>query len=210
MEPLKLLSGLACPLPLANLDTDQIVPARFMKQPRSAGYGQFLLHDLRHDAEGNARPDFILNRPDAEGARTLVARRNFGAGSSREAAVYALVDFGFRCVVASSFGDIFSANAVNNGLLPATVEEADLESLFDYLGDQPAPLKVDLERCRLRAGEREIAFTVNPVWRTKLINGWDDIGMTQRHRAAIDDFAAERLRVFPWVSPVRPALPREA
>ena len=205
MQPLVRFSALACPLPLSNLDTDQIVPARFMKQPRSAGYGQFLLHDLRYDAEGNDRLDFILNHPEAKGARTLVARRNFGAGSSREAAVYALVDFGFRCVVASSFGDIFSANAVNNGLLPATVEDADLELLFDYLSDRPAPLDVDLELCRLRAGEREIPFTVNPVWRTKLINGWDDIGMTQRHRAVIDRFATERLRDLPWVRPARPA-----
>ena len=205
MQPLVRFSALACPLPLSNLDTDQIVPARFMKQPRSAGYGQFLLHDLRYDAEGNAQLDFILNHPEAKDARTLVARRNFGAGSSREAAVYALVDFGFRCVVAPSFGDIFSANAVNNGLLPATVEEADLELLFDYLSDRPAPLDVDLELCRLRAGELEIPFIVNPVWRIKLINGWDDIGMTQRHRAAIDRFAMERLRDLPWVSPARPA-----
>ena len=210
MQPLTRFAAPACPLPLANLDTDQIVPARFMKQPRSAGYGQFLLHDLRYNAEGRARADFILNHPEAEGARSLVTRRNFGAGSSREAAVYALVDFGFRCVVAPSFGDIFSANAVNNGLLPATVEEADLELLFDYLCDRPMPLEVDLERCRLRAGEREIPFAVNPVWRTKLINGWDDIGMTQRYRAAIDRFAAERLRDFPWVGPGQPVPSNEA
>ena len=210
MQPLTRFSAPACALPLANVDTDQIVPARFMKQPRSAGYGQFLLHDLRHDAQGTARPDFILNRPDAQAARTLVARRNFGAGSSREAAVYALVDFGFRCVVAPSFGDIFSANAVNNGLLPATVAEADLERLFAYLGGRTAELEVDLESCRLRAGDQEIPFTVNPVWRTKLINGWDDIGMTQRHRAAIEAFAATRLRDFPWVVPVPPGSPSEA
>ena len=210
MQPLTRFSAPACPLPLANLDTDQIVPARFMKQPRSAGYGQFLLHDLRHDAEGRTRSDFILNRADARAARTLVARRNFGAGSSREAAVYALVDFGFRCVVAPSFGDIFSANAVNNGLLPATVGEAELESLFAYLGDLPAPLEVDLENCKLRTGEEEISFTINPVWRTKLLNGWDDIGMTQRHRAAIDGFASARHRDFPWATPVPPASPGAA
>lgn len=210
MQPLTRFSAPACALSLANVDTDQIVPARFMKQPRSAGYGQFLLHDLRYDAQGTARPDFVLNRPDAQAARTLITRRNFGAGSSREAAVYALVDFGFRCVVAPSFGDIFSANAVNNGLLPATVAEADLERLFAYLGGRTAELEVDLESCRLRAGDQEIPFTVNPVWRTKLINGWDDIGMTQRHRAAIEAFAATRLRDFPWVVPVPPGSPSEA
>ena len=201
MQPLTRFAAPACPLPLANLDTDQIVPARFMKQPRSAGYGQFLLHDLRYDAEGRARADFILNHPEAEGARSLVTRRNFGAGSSREAAVYALVDFGFRCVVAPSFGDIFSANAVNNGLLPATVEEADLELLFDYLCDRPTPLEVDLERCRLRAGEREIPFAVNPVWRTKLINGWDDIDLTARLTDEIREFRDRDASARPWVTP---------
>ncbi len=119
MEPIRQLDALACPLAQANVDTDQLIPARFMKEPRSVGYGQFLLHDLRHDESGKPRHDFVLEHPQASQASILVARRNFGAGSSREAAVYALVDFGFRCVIAPSFGDIFASNAVNNGLLPA-------------------------------------------------------------------------------------------
>ncbi|WP_302139448.1 3-isopropylmalate dehydratase small subunit [Halomonas alkalicola] len=200
MEPIKTLDALACPLPLANVDTDQLIPARFMKEPRSVGYGQFLLHDLRHDDQGQPRKEFILNHPKACESRILVARRNFGAGSSREAAVYALVDFGFRCVIAPSFGDIFSSNAVNNGLLPATLPEADIERLLAHLGEAPAPLRVDLEKCRIQAGELDLAFTIAPVWRTKLLNGWDDIDLTRQRGEQIERFAAAYVRLHPWLA----------
>lgn len=204
MEPIKTLEALACPLALANVDTDQLIPARFMKEPRSVGYGQFLLHDLRHDEAGKAREGFILNHPEAGEARILVARRNFGAGSSREAAVYALVDFGFRCVIAPSFGDIFASNAVNNGLLPATLPEADIERLLEHLGDAPGPLRVDLEACRIQAGDLELAFTIAPGWRTKLLNGWDDIDLTRQHADEIARFAADYARQRPWLDTTAP------
>ncbi len=200
MDPIRILDDLACPLPLANVDTDQLIPARFMKEPRSIGYGQFLLHDLRHDAQGQPRREFILNHPRAGESRILVARRNFGAGSSREAAVYALVDFGFRCVIAPSFGDIFSSNAVNNGLLPATLPEDDIERLLAHLGEAPAPLRVDLEQCRIQAGELDLAFTIVPVWRTKLLNGWDDIDLTRQRVEQIERFAAAYARLHPWLA----------
>ena len=135
MQPFTRLTATACPLPLASVDTDQLIPARFMKRSRAEGYGGHLLYDLRFDADGRPRTGFPLNDPRWAGAQILVARRNFGAGSSREAAVYALVDFGIRCVVAPSFGDIFASNAVNNGLLPARVGEADAEALLFALRD---------------------------------------------------------------------------
>ena len=178
--------GLAVGLAAENIDTDQLIPARFMSAPRSAGYGQFLLHDLRG-------PDFPLDAPGAKGASILVAGRNFGSGSSREAAVYALVDAGFRVVIAPSFGDIFAANAVNNGLLPARAETAAL------LAGLPAQLAVDLDAQAITGAGQSFAFEIDPVWKTKLANGWDDIDMTASYRAEIARFAAKRREQAPWI-----------
>lgn len=189
--------GRAVALPLENVDTDQLIPARFMSAPRLTGYGGFLLHDLRRE-EGALRPAFPLNQPQAQGASVLVARRNFGGGSSREAAVYALVDAGFRVVIAPSFGDIFSGNAVNNGVLPARVSDAEAERL---LAACPTELVVDLQGLRISGAGEEISFSLDPVWRQKLINGWDDIDLTASHRAAIAAYAEARRRHMPWIWP---------
>lgn len=189
--------GRAVALPLENIDTDQIIPARFMSAPRATGYGRFLLHDLRRDGDA-LRPDFPLNDPQAQGASILIARRNFGCGSSREAAVYALVDSGFRAVIAPGFGDIFAGNAVNNGLLPARVTEAEAESL---LAACPARLTVDLDALTIHGAGAAVAFSLDPVWRLKLINGWDDIDMTASHGEAIAAFAGHRRARAPWVWP---------
>ncbi|MFN3938070.1 MAG: 3-isopropylmalate dehydratase small subunit [Gemmobacter sp.] len=178
--------GLAVALPMDNVDTDQLIPARFMSAPRAAGYGAFLLHDLRG-------PDCPLDAPAARGATVLVAGRNFGCGSSREAAVYALVDAGFRAVIAPSFGDIFAANAVNNGLLPARAETAGLMALA------PCPARIDLAAGRIELGGRAVAFDLDPVWRAKLINGWDDIDLTASHAAEIEAHAARRRKAAPWL-----------
>jgi 3-isopropylmalate/(R)-2-methylmalate dehydratase small subunit len=201
MEPLARLDDvIACPLSMANVDTDQILPSRFMKQPRAAGYGGFLLHDLRFDDAGQRR-GLAIDDPIRAGAKILVARRNFGGGSSREAAVYALVDFGFRCVIAPSFGDIFSTNAVNNGLLPACVDEAACERLLDQLQAGRRHLSVDLDACTIRCGDLILPFGIDATWRTKLLNGWDDIDLTLSHTAAVRDFAAVREQAFPWIRP---------
>jgi 3-isopropylmalate/(R)-2-methylmalate dehydratase small subunit len=204
MEPLRVLTARACPLPLANVDTDQLIPARFMKRPRSAGYGDFLLHDLRFDAEGAPRPDFPLNHAARQGARVLVARRNFGGGSSREAAVYALVDYGIRCVLAPSFGDIFSSNAVNTGLLPARITEEAAEALLAWLEGNGDAMTVDLEARQVKAGDQVIDFAIDPVWRTKLLNGWSDIDLTLSHGEAIEAFAQADAARRPWVLPGEP------
>lgn len=201
MPPFRRLEAVACPLPLANLDTDQIIPARFMTRSRSDGYGRFLFHDLRSDADGKPGETLALDRPERAGAAILVARRNFGSGSSREAAVYALADFGIRCVIAPSFGDIFAANAANNGLLAARISERDCETLLGLLDEGRRTLAVDLEAKRIEAGNRQIGFDIDPIRRMKLLNGWDDLDLTARYADAIGAFAEEDARRRPWMVP---------
>lgn len=188
--------GMAAGLPQENIDTDQLIPARFMSAPRSEGYGKFLLHDLRFDADGTPR-DFPLG----PGTSVVVTRRNFGSGSSREAAVYALVDFGIRVVVAPSFGDIFASNAVNNGLLPARVTPEMAEQLLGQLAAGPVRVVADLETGHIRIGDESVPFDLVSSWRDKLINGWDDIDLTLRHRAEIATFAERYRRASPWTWP---------
>ena len=186
------LTATAVPMPYTSVDTDQLIPARFMSRPRAQGYGDLLLADRR------AEPGFPLNNPSYAGARIMVARRNFGSGSSREAAVYALVDAGIRCVIAPSFGNIFAANAANNGLLPARVSEEEAEELLAYLQSGRAELTVDLQSCRIGA---DMAFTVEPVARMKLLNGWDDFDLTLSHKADIAVFASHDAIKRPWAIP---------
>lgn len=204
MKPLNIVAGAACPLGLANVDTDQLIPARFMKRPRSEGYGGFLLHDLRRDEAGAERPDFPLNRPEWREAAILVARRNFGSGSSREAAVYALADHGTRVVLAPTFGDIFASNAVKNGLLPGVLDEGDIEDLLAALQATPdLQITVDLQALDVRWGNRSAALTVDAVWREQLLNGWDDIDVTRSFAERIADHRAADARRRPWARPER-------
>lgn len=191
--------GHAIALPIHNVDTDQLIPSRFMSTPRSEGYGRFLLHDLRRDADGDTHPDFPLNRHAH--ASVLVTGRNFGSGSSREAAVYALVDAGVRAVFAPSFGDIFAGNAINNGLLPARISEEDMSLLFQALADAALAAEVCLENSHIQIGDLRIGFDLDPSWRTKLINGWDDIDLTLAHRADIERHKEDLIRRAPWVRP---------
>ena len=200
MTPVAIIETPAVPLPLANVDTDQLIPARFMKRPRSEGYGPFLLHDLRAGAEVSAAA--ALDDPRRAGAAVLVARRNFGCGSSREAAVYALCDFGVRCVVAPSFGDIFASNAVKNGLVPALVSEEDAEALLASSAVQEARLvRVDLAAQTVTAGNLVVPFAIDPVWKTQLMNGWDDIDLTLAERPAIEAFRSRDAAARPWAAP---------
>lgn len=192
--------GRAVALEAESIDTDQLIPARFMSTPRDRGYGDFLLHDDRFDAAGAALPAHPLNRhPDAS---VLIARRNFGSGSSREAAVYALADFGIRAVIAPSFGDIFAANAVNNGLLPAQVDAMTVDALIAALDGGAAEARIDLAAGTATIAGRALRFDLAPVWREKLINGWDDIDLTQTHGAAIAAFRAARVTEAPWAFPL--------
>lgn len=191
--------GRAVHLPQDNVDTDQLIPARFMSTPRVQGYGDFLLHDMRRDDAGVLRPDFPLNGP--EPASVLIAGRNFGTGSSREAAVYALVDAGFRAVIAPGFGDIFAANAINNGLLPARLGEREVAALVAELRDGGAPLCIDLGNREIQVSGQVFGFDLDEVWREKLIRGWDDIDLTLQHAARIASFRDRRVADTVWVLP---------
>jgi 3-isopropylmalate/(R)-2-methylmalate dehydratase small subunit len=211
MQPFVRLAARACPLGLANVDTDQLIPARFMSRPRKAGYGGFLLHDLRFGPDGAPRPGSVIDDPRWAGAKVLVARRNFGTGSSREAAVYALADYGIRCVVAPSFGDIFASNAVKNGVLPAAVGEADAEALLAALEAAADPaVTVCLETQTVRCGDLTVEFAIDPVRRLQLLNGWDDIDLTLVHADAIAAFAERRRSETPWSVPGEGRSRREA
>lgn len=191
--------GPAVALPLQHVDTDQLIPARFMSVPRADGYGDFLFYDLRRKADGVLTPDFPLNRHTD--ASILVSRHNFGSGSSREAAVYALIDAGVRVVIAPSFGDIFSSNAVNNGLLPARLDAPACAELEAILGDQSAMIEVDLNHLTIAISGRTFPFALEESWRTKLMNGWDDIDLTRNHHQEIAAFAASRYKDAPWAWP---------
>lgn len=202
MEKFVRLTAIACPLSLPNLNTDQILPARYLKWPRSKGLGTVLFDDVRLDAKGQPRDDFAFNQEVYRGAKILLAGRNFGGGSSREAAVYALYDHGFRCIIAPSFGDIFSQNAVKNGLLTAVAAEADIETLAALVREGPSqPVTVDLEKQTVSSGRISFAFTIDPISRNQLLNGWDDVDLTGSYRGQIAAFKAKDRTIRPWATP---------
>jgi 3-isopropylmalate/(R)-2-methylmalate dehydratase small subunit len=203
MDKFTRLTAPACPLDFANLNTDQLLPARYLKWPRSAGIGKVLLQDLRFDPDGRERPDFPLNRPAWRGAKIVVGGRNFGCGSSRESAVYALYDYGIRCVIAPSYGDIFSGNAVQNGLLTAIVTDGEAAEIMAQLVATPElPVTVDLEQQTILCGNRSYAFSIDPVRRVRLLNGWDDIALTEAFRDKISAFKADDRVRRPWALPL--------
>jgi len=202
MEKFVRLTAKACPLMIPNLNTDQILPARYLKWPRSRGLGAVVFHDFRLDAEGRPRAAVPLNQDAYRDAKILLAGRNFGGGSSREAAVYALYDHGFRCVIASSFGDIFAQNAVKNGLLTAVAAEAEIAELAAAISADPAQtIDVDLERQTVSSGTWNCTFMIDPVSRNQLLNGWDDVDLTDSYREQITAFRAKDKAVRPWVTP---------
>lgn len=194
-EPFTTLTAVAAPFDMPNVDTDQIMPARFMRRPRDERYASYGFHDLRFGPDGGPRPDFVLNRPPFDRAGILVASRNFGVGSSREAAVYALLALGMRCVVAESFGDIFFSNALKNGLLPVRLPGAACDALRAAVAAAPgATLTVDLARQVLTAPDgTEHGFVIPPFARDCLLRGLDEIGLTFTLLDEIETFEARRL-----------------
>jgi 3-isopropylmalate/(R)-2-methylmalate dehydratase small subunit len=202
MDKFTKLTATACPINQANLNTDQILPARYLKWTRAMGIGKVLFQDLRFDADGNEKPDFPINRPAWRNAKIVVGARNFGCGSSREAAVYALYDYGVRCVIAPSFGDIFSGNAVQNGLVTAMVTDDEAAEIMETLTRTPdLPVTVDLEQQTIVCGNKSYNFTVDPVRRMRLLNGWDDIALTDSFRDRIASFKAGDRSKRPWAVP---------
>jgi 3-isopropylmalate/(R)-2-methylmalate dehydratase small subunit len=201
MEKFVRLTAKACPLVLPNLNTDQILPARYLKWSRSKGLGVVLFQDLRRDADGNERPDFPLNQAAYRDAKILLAGRNFGGGSSREAAVYAIYDHGFRCIIAPSFGDIFAQNAVKNGLLTAVLSEDDIAKLV--ASDPRQQIMVDLKQQTISCADVSVTFRIDPVSRNQLLNGWDDVDLTESYRATIASFKALDRQRRRWAVPAR-------
>jgi 3-isopropylmalate/(R)-2-methylmalate dehydratase small subunit len=187
--------GIVVAMDRVNVDTDQIIPKQFLKRIERSGFGQYLFFDWRFDANGNPEPQFELNRPLAAGASILLARRNFGSGSSREHAVWALEDYGIRAVIAPSFADIFYNNCFKNGVLPITLPEADVDALFAAVkqSEQPVELDIDLEDCTVRdATGHQFEFEVQPQRRHCLLHGLDDIGLTLQHADKITAFEQAR------------------
>ena len=201
MQAFTELTSVAAPLPLANVDTDKIIPARFLKTIKRSGLGTSLFYTLRYDETGAERPDFVLNREPFRGAEILIAHENFGCGSSREHAPWALLDFGIRCVIAPSFADIFHGNCFKNGILPVVLPRAVCDQLMEdaRLGAN-ARITVDLARqVVVRPNGEEIPFAVDPFRRHMLLNGLDEIGQTMQRTAAIASYEAARHGAKPWL-----------
>jgi 3-isopropylmalate/(R)-2-methylmalate dehydratase small subunit len=191
MKPFTKHTGLVATMDRANVDTDQIIPKQFLKRIERTGFGQFLFYDWRFRDDGKTpNPDFELNRPEFDGATILVARRNFGCGSSREHAPWALEDFGFRVVIAPSFADIFYNNCFKNGMLPIRLDDPTVQRLFGHVATQPGyRLTVDLEQCTITDDHGlRLTFDVDASRRHCLLGGLDDIGLTLQHEARIAAF----------------------
>jgi 3-isopropylmalate/(R)-2-methylmalate dehydratase small subunit len=202
MEPFKRLSGIVAPLPRVNVDTDQIIPAQFMKRIERTGYGQFLFNSWRYLADGSPNPDFELNRPEYEGASILVSGRNFGSGSSREHAVWALHDYGIRCVITPTFADIFYNNCIQNGVLPVALPEERVRDLIEKAERKPGyRLTVNLENQTIYDSEGfEDTFEMDHFVRERLLRGLDDIAMTLQEEEDIAAFERNRPR---WLEPAK-------
>ena len=192
MKPFTVHHGRVAPLDRVNVDTDQIIPKQFLKRIEKTGFGEFLFYDWRFGADGNKKADFVLHEPRYEGATILVAGKNFGCGSSREHAVWALADFGFRAVIASSFADIFANNSAKNGFLTVRLSEKEIAELMRCAGEiDDYQLTVDLEKCEVRDDQGFRAqFPIDNFVRHCLLNGLDDIGLTLQHEAQIAAYEA--------------------
>ena len=200
MEKFDKLTGVAAPLPIINIDTDMIIPKQFLKTIKRTGLGTALFHEMRTNDDGSENPDFVLNQPAYKGASILVAGDNFGCGSSREHAPWALLDFGVRCVISTSFADIFYNNCFKNGILPIVVSEDDLEKLMDDARrGANATLTVDLEAQEIRGPDGgTITFDIDPFRKHCLLNGLDDIGLTMEKAPSIDRFEKVTAESRPW------------
>ena len=206
MKPFHRHKAIVAPLDRANVDTDQIIPKQFLKRIERTGYGPFLFFDWRRIQDGpdagKPEPGFVLNHPVHKNAEILVAGKNFGCGSSREHAAWALNDYGFRCVIASSFADIFHSNAGKNGLLLVTLPEEDVQTLMTRATEYPGyQIEVSLEDQTIRDDEGLVrSFSIDPFRRDCLLQGLDDIGLSMKHESVLDTFEARHDKAF-WTAP---------
>ena len=195
MTGFKQHKGIVVPLDSANVDTDAIIPKQFLQKVNRIGFGKHLFHDWRFldDAGEQPNPEFVLNKPQFAGASILLARENFGCGSSRAHAPWALADYGFKTMIAPSFADIFYGNAINNGMVPVRLKEEEVDALFQLVAAQPGiEIEVDLEANQVRAGSLTFGFEIDEFRRYCLLNGLDAIGLTLQHEAAISAFEAKQ------------------
>lgn len=195
MTGFKQHKGIVVPLDSANVDTDAIIPKQFLQKVNRIGFGKHLFHDWRFldDAGLQPNPEFVLNQPQFAGASILLARENFGCGSSREHAPWALADYGFKTIIAPSFADIFYGNAINNGMVPVRLKEEEVDALFQLVAAQPGiEIEVDLEANQVRAASLCFGFEIDEFRRYCLLNGLDAIGLTLQHEAAISAFEAKQ------------------
>ena len=200
MQKFTTLTGVAAPLPMINIDTDAIIPKQFLKTIKRTGLGKHAFHELRYDENGKEKPDFVLNKPAYRKAQILVAGDNFGCGSSREHAPWALMDFGIRCVISTSFADIFHNNCFQNGILPIKVSPEDLEKLMDDANrGANATLTVDLESQEIRGPDGGVVkFDIDPFRKRCLLEGLDNIGLTMQEDNKIDAFEKQASAARPW------------
>lgn len=203
MEPLRHLKAIAAPLDLANINTDQLFPARFIKKPRAVGYAQYAFHDIRRDEQGALRAEFALNQPRFSDAKILVAGPNFGSGSSREGAVYTLHDAGFRVIFAPSFGEIFASNCLKNGVLAATLPPEVITRIQQELIANEPIISVDLESetLQLHSGE-QIRMPLDPFQKKCLMEGLNEIDLSLQYERQISDFEYTYRARFPWMQTV--------
>ncbi|MEF3048864.1 3-isopropylmalate dehydratase small subunit [Pseudotabrizicola sp. L79] len=200
MTPFTTLTGIAAPMPLVNIDTDMIIPKQFLKTIKRSGLGVNLFDEMRYDRQGNEIADFVLNKPQYRKAQILVAGDNFGCGSSREHAPWAIADFGIRCVISTSFADIFYNNCFKNGILPIVLPEAERDlCMKDAEKGANARIEVSLADQTITLSDgTKIGFDVDPFRKHCLMNGLDDIGLTLEKAAAIDSFEAKNAAQRPW------------
>ena len=201
MDKFEKLTGVAAPLPLINIDTDMIIPKQFLKTIKRSGLGVNLFDEMRYETDGSENPEFVLNKPAYRNAEILVAGDNFGCGSSREHAPWAIKDFGIRCVISTSFADIFFNNCFKNGILPIVLPQQDVDKLMDDAQrGSNAIITVDLENQTITGPDGgEISFDVDPFRKHCLLNGLDDIGLTLEKVASIDSFESQASQARPWV-----------
>lgn len=201
MEPVSTISGVAAPLPLANVDTDQIIPKQFLKRVERYGFGEFLFFDWASDHEGEPDPDFVLNKPEYQDAVILVAGQNFGSGSSREHAPWALEDWGFKAIIAPSFADIFKGNCAKIGLLTVELSSTEVDQLVGIAGTARNTVTVDLESQTVSSEGFGASFDIDPFVKHCLLNGLDHIALSLEHADEIDRFEADRPSFTPVVRP---------
>ena len=200
MDKFTTLTGVAAPLPITNIDTDMIIPKQFLKTIKRTGLGKSLFFEMRYDDAGKPNPDFVLNQPAWSAARILVAGDNFGCGSSREHAPWALLDFGIRCVISTSFADIFYNNCFKNGILPIKLPQEDVDKLMDDARrGANATVTIDLEAQQIKGPDGGvISFDIDPFRKHCLLNGLDDIGLTLEKKASIEAYEARMETARPW------------